>query len=104
MTISDYLKQRIRLLFLAMFVAWLCIPLSVVIFGNSAMKHEPPWPVVVLFPIFGLVVLLLSRTKCPRCKGPLYGLAGSIAFPFFRQRRVRYCPYCRVDFDEPMTK
>jgi hypothetical protein len=103
MTIGSHLKRRIRRLSRVMFVAWLCIPLGFASFGQKATDHDPPWPVIVVFPVFGLMALLLFRTRCPRCNGPLYGLAGNIAFPFFHQRRVRYCPYFRVDFDEPMT-
>jgi len=92
MTIGSYLKRRVRCLSLTMIVAWLCIPLGFAIFGQKATDHDPPWPVIVVFPVFGLIALLLFRTRCPRCKGPLYSLAGNIAFPFFGHRRVRYCP------------
>ena len=68
------------------------------------MRGPLPWPVIVFFPTFGIVALLLARTKCPRCKGSLYGLVGNIAFPLFRQKRVRYCPYCGVNFDEPLKQ
>jgi hypothetical protein len=47
--------------------------------------------IVVFFPTFAIVGLLLARTKCPRFKGPM-----------FRQQRVRCCPYRRADLEGPL--
>jgi hypothetical protein len=101
MTISDYLKRRTRRLFFAMFAVWLCMPLTFAVLGAQSANYGFPWP-ILWFVAFGIAGLMLARTKCPRCNGPLYGLAGNIAFRVFRQKRVRFCPYCGVDFDEPM--
>jgi peptidoglycan/LPS O-acetylase OafA/YrhL len=101
-TINDYLKRRIRRLFVVIFVVWLCIPISMTFYGGGTTKGPGvPWPVAVFFPIFGVIALMLARTKCPRCKGSMYGLVGAIAFPTFKKQRVCYCPYCGVNLDEP---
>ena len=45
------------------------------------------------------------RIKCPKCQKRLdRAIGSSLAFPFLAGHRVNNCPYCGVNFDEPMSQ
>jgi hypothetical protein len=102
MTISDYLRRRVRFLLLALLGAWLAIPLSIAAFGPDAETSIGlPWPLFLCLPAFAGIMFLLARTRCPMCKDSLYGSVGDIGLSR-QQELARYCPSCRADFHQPM--
>lgn len=61
--------------------------------------------------VFGLGILLVigpsivlpQMLRCPRCSHRLGRLASRMAFSLFGLARMKNCPYCGVDLDEPMS-
>jgi hypothetical protein len=100
MTISESLQRRARLLFLALAVVWLAVPVSFFIFGASAETIVGlPWPIAVCAIAFGTVMFLLTRLKCPKCSDSLYGVLDEVAFSRTNDA-ARQCPNCRADYTQ----
>jgi hypothetical protein len=101
MTIGESLQRRVRLLFLALLLVWLAVPLSFVVFGASAETIIGlPWPIVVCAFAFATVMLLLAKVKCPLCSESLYGTLDDVAFSRDKDA-ARQCPSCRADYTQP---
>jgi hypothetical protein len=99
MTIRDYLRRRIRLIWAAAFAAWLLVPLSVAV---TADHVPPPLLIIPCMLLFGgAIVSLLFLVRCPRCHTRFGQVAGEIAFHWGSRGRVNFCPYCGVSLDEP---
>lgn len=84
------------------FVAWLSMPLSIVV-----NQGRGPLLVVVAaaVPTFvGVVLYLAWLLRCPRCKGNLgQTIAMHVGFSWNR-RRINFCPYCAANLDEPVSR
>ena len=50
---------------------------------------------------FGALVYLLMGLSCPKCKGRLGQLIMSCGWSFRISSKLKFCPYCGVQFDEP---
>jgi hypothetical protein len=101
-TIRMFLVSRFRKLMFAGILAWLSCAAA----GFSASARLiPGWATFIPFAGFFVVVLLmLLWIRCPRCGGPLGQNAGFLnAKDRFYQKRVNFCPYCGVNFDEPYS-
>jgi hypothetical protein len=102
MSIRAFLASRFRKLMLFGVLAWLCCAAS----GLSASSGLiPSWVAPIPFIGFAAVVLLmLLWIRCPRCGGRLGQIVGYVnAKERFYQRRINFCPYCGVNFDEPCS-
>jgi hypothetical protein len=99
-TIRSYIKRRVRIAFAVAFVAWLSFPLS------GAANHGRAQPVVFIVSgaIFvGVILYLTWFVRCPRCSA---NLGQTVAMPLafsWGQRQMKYCPYCAVSLDEPVS-
>jgi hypothetical protein len=80
------------------FLAWLACAAAGICASAGLVAH---W--VTFIPLAGFfVVVLLMLLRCPRCGGRLGQNAGNLnGKDRFYQRRVNFCPYCGVNFDEP---
>lgn len=98
-TISEYVRRRVRRSLL-LAIAGLVVPMV----GLSALDRANPTVAAVLTAVgvlvFGFAYLRAMRTKCPRCRNGIFMLVMHIALPTTRAR-IRYCPFCGTDFDEP---
>ncbi len=51
---------------------------------------------------FGVGFFAMYGIKCPRCRGNLGTVIGAAGGFFAVPKKLRYCPYCSVDFDVPV--
>jgi hypothetical protein len=98
-TIRMFLASRFRKLMFVAILAWLGCAAA----GFSASAGlVPEWaPFIPFAGFFVVVLLMLLWIRCPRCGGPLGQNAGFLnAKDRFYQRRVNFCPYCGINFDD----
>jgi hypothetical protein len=102
MTIRVFLTSRFRKLMFFGILAWIC---AAGLTLSEASRLVPAW--ITTIPIFcfaAVVLLVLFWIRCPRCGGRMGQLAGFLnAKERFFQRRINFCPYCGVNFDEPCS-
>jgi hypothetical protein len=102
MTIRMFLASRFRKLMFVGILAWLgCAAAG---FGASAGLIPESVAFIPFAGFFVVVLLMLLWIRCPRCRGPLGQNAGFLnAKDRFYQKRVNFCPYCGINFDEPYS-
>jgi hypothetical protein len=100
-TIRHYLKRRIRWAFAIGICGWLMFSFSAAVFGpqKDAAASMTLIMQIAGVAMFGGAILVMARTKCPKCSVTLGQVGSSIAIPFVKQ--PNFCPYCGVSFDEP---
>jgi hypothetical protein len=102
-TIRTFLVSRFRKLMFTGILAW---PSCAAAGFSASAGLVPEWIVFIPFIGFFTVVLLtLFWIRCPCCNGPLGKNAGFLNCKNrIYQRRVNFCPYCGVSFDDPFDK
>lgn len=82
---------------------WISMALVGVIFfiGEGLLgAHQPPWLLFVGMGFFILAVVGVNLLiRCPKCRGNLGPLAAASGNPLAMSPKIRYCPYCAVEFD-----
>jgi hypothetical protein len=98
LSVRDYLSGRLRLASIATVIAWAGFGLS-----SVASSKGVDWAVGLQLPFLGLFGLTIIchgfAFRCPRCRGSLGHTLQRGHNPWRVGRRVRYCPYCALDFD-----
>ena len=96
MTIRQFIKRR---LYLAMALA--VSAMLIMVGAGISTVGDTPLAVVIGFPVFAVVALLLNfGIRCPKCKGNLGITVVPAVLTFSRRHRVKYCPFCGASLDE----
>ena len=99
MTLREYILKKSKWILLIPFLA---IMVGGLLFG-VVRPFSNPYLAFFLPPIVILLLcwIAIFIPKCPRCKGRLHIMVtGLKSSPF--GKRVDYCPFCGVSFDEKM--
>ena len=99
MTIRSFLASRFRKLMLLGVLAWFACAAAGIGVSAGLLAH---WVAFIPFAaFFAVVLLMLLWIRCPRCGGRLGQNAANLnGKDRFYQRRVNFCAYCGVNFDE----
>ena len=100
MTIRFFLASRFRKLMLVGVLAWFACAAAGICVSTGLVAQ---WVAFIPFAgFFVVVILMLLWIRCPRCGGALGQHAGNLnGKDRFYHKRVNFCPYCGVNFDEP---
>ena len=101
-TIREYFKARSKRARRALGIGGLITVASVAIFVMTRNLGSAYGYVAVVAGVFGVVgmlgaLLYLDRTRCPACRERL-GI--QIANQYRVGRRIAFCPFCGVGFDQ----
>jgi|SRR5882724_2861971 len=99
MTIRDYLRRQKRR-------SYGVLHLGVLTFFGGAIAGFAGSKMFV-FAIFGFVVggagmVYLARVRCPQCRERIGPILGALGGPFSIPSKLRFCPFCGVELDNPM--
>ena len=104
MTGRQYLNMQVSVMAIVLtitLVAWF-------IFIGHLDSGQDIWPVIAI-PVGGILFCVfyhLFLIRCPRCGASIgYVTRSLIDFSLFRfSKRVRFCPHCKVDFEDDLAK
>lgn len=100
MKIREKLNQTRKKMFLLSFTFWVLIIAGLV---YSTIQKNDLFPILILIP-FILFIFTCSYSlfgiRCPKCKGVLgYALAWPLGKRLNISEKIKFCPFCGVDFD-----
>ena len=98
-------RRLLRRKFLFSITGWLGTFAGVVLVALGEAATRPGWTYAGWTSLaIGVIALHFSiaRVRCPRCNGNI-GHLGMTALTghWFWARPMAFCPYCKVDLDEP---
>lgn len=100
-------RRLMRRKFLFSITGWLATFAGVVMVGIGEEAPNPMWLYMGWASVaIGMIALTFSvaRVRCPRCNGNIGHLGlGALTGRWFWAKPIAFCPYCKVDLDEPFS-
>jgi hypothetical protein len=86
---------------------WIALPISILLIVLLLTLMEYFWwllgVVIIVGSPMGFIIYL--KTLCPSCNNSLRELTQAGIFRLYRlPDKVKYCPYCGIDFDEEIDQ
>jgi hypothetical protein len=106
MTIREYIKRRVRRAMGMAVGSWLVLAV-VGLLGSPAypsLQHIMPLFAILGVIGFGGAIVSIARVRCPKCRA---SLGQTVAMPTALRvggKQVNFCPFCGVNFDEPIPR